>query len=199
MKGKEAIVARILEDARREASQIVEEAQAKAQEVKSRQQARADEMQEAFGENIEARAAEIKHRRISVGKLDMRKKMLAAKQGLIDKAFAQALASVGKMPDTEYKALIAQLVLASAGDADEEIVFGKDDPHKPDKAFVGELNKKLSGRAGRLTLGAPSPDFTGGFILRRGGRETNCTMDAVLKSLRERIEPEVASLLFEEK
>lgn len=197
MKGKEAIVARILDDARQEAEAITDEAEARVREMQSRQQAQAEAAIAAFGENIEARSQEIRARYISVGKLDMRKKMLAAKQGLIDEAFREALSSVTRMPNDRYKALLEKLVLASAGDADEEIVFGENDPHNLGEVFVKEMNAKLSGK-GRLSLGKPSPEFESGFILRRGGRETNCTMDAVLKSLRERIEPQVAALLFEE-
>ena len=196
MKGKEAIVARIVNDAQTEADEIVREAEAKAGETISCHKVQAREMIDAFSGDIEAKAQEIHDRRISVGRLDMRKKMLAAKQGLIDDAFSRALAKIKDMPDDEYRKLITGLVLASAGGVDEEIVFGDGDPHRLGEVFVKELNGKLS--AGSLTLGAPSTDFETGFILRRGGRETNCTMAAVLKAIRERIEPEVAARLFEE-
>ena len=196
MKGKEAIVARIISDAQAQADEIVREAEAKAGETISRHQAQSEEMIEAFSGDIEDKAREIRERRISVGRLDMRKKMLSAKQGLIDAAFAEALGKVKEMPDKEYRALITGLVIASAGDVDEEIVFGEQDPHKLGEVFVKELNGKL--KKGSLSLSAPSPDFETGCILRHGGRETNCTMAAVLKSIRERIEPEVAARLFEE-
>lgn len=196
MKGKEAIVARILSDAQTEADEIIKEAEAKAKETVSRHQSQAREMIEAFSGDIEAKSKEIRERRISVGRLDMRKKMLAAKQDLIDDAFTEALSKVKEMPDQEYRELIDGLVIASAGGVDEEIIFSENDSHKLGEAFVKELNGKLS--EGSLTLGAPGSDFEMGFILRRGGRETNCTMAAVLKSIREQIEPEVAARLFEE-
>ena len=196
MKGKEAIVSRIKSDAQEKADEIIREAEVKAEETLSRHQAQAQEMIEAFSGNIEDKAREIRERRISVGRLDMRKKMLAAKQGLIDDAFVAALSKVKEMSDQKYRDLITGLVLASAGGVDEEIIFSANDPHKLGEAFVKELNGKLS--AGSLTLGAPRSDFETGCILKRGGRETNCTMAAVLKSIRERIEPEVAARLFEE-
>jgi len=196
MKGKEAIVARIISDAKDEADEIIREAESKAKETVSRHQSQAQEMIEAFSGDIEAKAKEIRERRISVGRLDMRKKMLAAKQGLIDDAFIEALAAVKEMPDGEYRDLIIGLVLRSAGGVDEEIIFSDKDPHKLGEGFVAELNGKLT--KGSLSLGAPGSDFETGFILRRGGRETNCTMAAVLKAIRERIEPEVAARLFEE-
>ena len=196
MKGKEAIVARILSDAQAEADEIVREAEAKAGETLARHESQAGEMIEAFSGDIEAKAREIHDRRISVGRLDMRKKMLAAKQELIDEAFTEALKMVKEMPDQEYRALLTGLVLASAAGVDEEIIFSSNDPHHPGEDFVKDLNGRLS--EGSLTLGAPGSDFETGFILKRGGRETNCTMEAVLKNIRERIEPEVAARLFEE-
>jgi V/A-type H+-transporting ATPase subunit E len=197
MKGKEAIIARILSDAREEADEAVREAQQKAQEIVSRRKAQAEEMMRAYSGDIEAKSREVRERRISVGRLDMRKKMLAAKQGLIDDAFSSALDRVKGMPDQDYRDLIAGLVLACAGGVDEEIIFGEKDPHRLGEDFVKELNGKLP--AGSLRLGAPSPDFETGFILRHGGRETNCTMTAVLQHIRERIEPDVAARLFEER
>jgi V/A-type H+/Na+-transporting ATPase subunit E len=196
MKGKEAIVARIVSDAQAEANEIVREAETKAGETIARHKSQAQEMIEAFGGDIEDKTREVRDRRISVGRLDMRKKMLSAKQGLIDDAFSGALTMVKKMPDSEYRDIITGLVLDAAEGVDEEIIFGEKDPHKLGEAFVKELNGKLT--KGSLTLGAPSADFETGCILKRGGRETNCTMAAVLKNIRERIEPEVAARLFEE-
>ena len=143
MKGKEAIVARIISDAQSEADKIIKEAEAKAGETVSRHQAQAQEMIEAFSGDIEDKAREIRDRRISVGRLDMRKKMLAAKQGLIDDAFAEALKKVKEMPDGQYRDLITGLVLGSAAGVDEEIIFSDKDPHKLGEAFVKELNGKL--------------------------------------------------------
>jgi len=194
--GKEAIVARILSDAQSEADEIIKEAEAKAGETVSRHQAQAREMIEAFSGDIEDKAREIRERRISVGRLDMRKKKLSAKQDLIDDAFTEALKMVREMPDQEYRELITGLVLTSAAGVDEEIIFSEHDPHDLGEQFVKDLNAKLP--EGSLTLASPSSDFETGCILRRGGRETNCTMAAVLKSIRERIEPEVAARLFEE-
>ena len=62
-----------------------------------------------------------------------------------------------------------------------------------DDAFVAELNSKINGE---LVLSKTVGNFKGGFVLENNGIEINNTYEALVSSLRDDLEFEVAKVLF---
>ena len=62
-----------------------------------------------------------------------------------------------------------------------------------DAAFIEELNSKVKAQ---ITLSEKAGNFKGGFILENEGIEINSTFEALVSSLRDELEFEVAQVLF---
>jgi V/A-type H+-transporting ATPase subunit E len=154
------------------------------------------------GEDKARIAAEEEKRKImSIASLENRKRLLAEKQRIIDRAFQEAIVRLvdGKM-DT-YKDFLRRQFLEASPDGDEEIYLSGKDMKRLGKSFVDELNSSLESKQkkGNITLAREPVDITGGFILRKGRKEVNCAVEALIDSIRDRIEGEVAGILFPEK
>ena len=61
------------------------------------------------------------------------------------------------------------------------------------EAFIDELNKNVDAQ---IILGETAGNFKGGFILENNGIEINSTYEALVSSLRDELEFEVAKVLF---
>ena len=59
-----------------------------------------------------------------------------------------------------------------------------------------QIFRNASGKNGKLRLSAESGSFDGGLILRKGGIDINCTVKALIDSVRNEVSPAVADVLF---
>ena len=58
--------------------------------------------------------------------------------------------------------------------------------------------RREAGLEGVLTLADDTKEMLGGFILRQGNVEVNCTVDIILELIRGEAAAQVAKVLFEE-
>ena len=81
----------------------------------------------------------------------------------------------------------------------EELVLNASDKAELGKAVCKTANEKLAaaGKLGKLTLSEDTADISGGVIVRFGGIETNCSIDALVRQQRNALATEVAQVLFE--
>lgn len=190
MKGKEAIINKIIKDAQRIANSTLEEGGQKAQQIIATAENdtrlyRAKNRQESTKERDD-----ILRRRITVANLEVKKLLLAAKQEIIGKAFAESVEAL--CADTAgYKKLL-ECMFSYAEDGDI-LTVAKCDKDILTKDFAEKLAKK-NGIA--LTLNKQYGEFSGGIILSGKGADKNLTLEVELASLRDEIEPEVAAMLF---
>ena len=70
--------------------------------------------------------------------------------------------------------------------------------YRIDQAFLDEATREI-GKDGKLTLVDERRPIAGGLILRRGRTETNCALATIIRDARERLETDVAAILFGEK
>lgn len=199
MKGLEKIKERILEDARREADGILENANKRADDIINKAGEKADAIKKTIGSEYEEKAAELERRILSTADLDMKKKLLDTKQRMIDKAFEGCIKHIEEMPTKDYRALIGDLLISAVQTGEEEVIFSALDDNRLDSYVITEANEKLKsmGRKGSLKLSQEKGGFKGGFILRQKGMEINCSFEALLRTLREQIEPRIAEILFQ--
>jgi len=187
----EAIIAKILEDARISVNTALSEGGKAAAETIAEAQ---NEVSILFQKSMDDTAAlreEIIRRRISVANLEVRKLMLAAKKRVLDRIFAEAAKNIEALPKEQYLALITGM-LSAAEDGDVVKICARD-KDTVTKEFV-ESYAKAKGI--RLTLSASYEDIQGGVILCAGGVEKNLSLEVEMAALRERLESEVAARLF---
>ena len=189
------IIDRILEDARQSEHAMLEEASRQAEAL----------LAAARGE-LEARRAELaaateqevreRFRRAEVMRgLERRRELLAAKQALLDQAFAGARDLLLNMPEGDYADYLCASILANARGGEELILCPRDRERLP--GLLDRLNAALT-QAGKqpLVLG-PGVEIGGGYLLRSAGVTVNQSLSAILRQAREALQGEAATRLFD--
>ena len=98
------------------------------------------------------------------------------------------------MPADEYGRFIKGLLRKTVETGDEEVIVGEGE-RRIDQRLLDDASRE-AGRPGGLRLSSERRALSGGFILRQGKTETNCALDTILRDARERLESEVADILF---
>lgn len=200
MEGIDKITGRIASDARAEGAAMMEKATLEARELANKMVAEADaEMARLSAEGD--RAAEARGERLKgMAEMEARKRLLAAKQEMISKAFDGAVENLKNLPEADMVKLISSLVVQASSSGKEQIVLSMADHTRFGKKVAEAANAalKAAGREASLTLSAsPRPLEGGGFMLSDGEVEINGTFAALVAELRADLTSPVAKLLFE--
>ncbi|MDS1002829.1 V-type ATP synthase subunit E family protein [Clostridium sporogenes] len=188
---------------------IFEEAKAKKEEIiKEAKQAEKDILDKKIAEakiieknNIEKsqRESVIRRERIlSNAELKVRNEKLKSKQKVIEGVLEKVLEKLGQLSKEEYLSYIKERILTLPIDGDEKIIISSKDKLLITEAFVSEINSELSkkDKLGKLSLSDEIRDFKAGFILEKNGIEINNSFEALISSMKDELEYEVARLLF---
>lgn len=192
MEGKEAIIDSILASARDAAANIVSDAKAERDELVAATVANSEREGAERLARAQEDAAMLKSRRLKLAELDSRKVILAAKQQVIEKAYAQAETKILNMTDNVYRDFIGAIVSRYAEDGDE-IVIAARDVKRLHYDWVDGLNKKLHMN---LTLSDRYHNGRGGVILTNARYDKNLTVEMLVAETRTQTEGEVAARLF---
>ena len=194
MNGIEKITQRISAEAQAEIDRILGDAKAEAAKITAKYQAQAEaEAAELAARNQKA-AAEREERLENTAQMEARKVALAAKQEMVDKAYALALKKLCAMPEEKYVQVLADLLAKASSTGTEEVIFSPKDQKKVGKAAVDLANK--GGR--KLKLSKETRPIQGGFILRAKNVEVNCAFDTLVRLQRAETAGAVVKKLFPE-
>ena len=210
MNGIDKITQRIGADTQAEIDRILADAAAQAEAAADKFRTQAEAEDRDLLAKSERAAAEREERLVSAAQMEARKTLLTAKQEMVERAYQRA----------------ALLVRASSTGR-EEVVFSPEDREGAGKAAVARANELLAKEAApelplgdgvvanllnkvaagvsafaqgtaMLAVSEETRDISGGFILKDGRIEVNCTFDALVRAEREQTAGEVAKLLFPE-
>jgi V/A-type H+-transporting ATPase subunit E len=195
----EKILARIADDAQKEAGRIIERANFNAQEIIKKAEEEAEILKAESFQRTEEEATRRKERMVAMSRLDFRKRILDEKQRAIDTVFQGAIETLCKLEDDEYRVLMKRMLLSGVQTGEEEIILSQRDKARLTQSFLGELNEELrnNGKKSNLTISQETRQMSGGFVLRRGNIELNSAFESLFESSREELESEVGRLLFE--
>ena len=195
MEGMERIRESILAEAKAQAESIVKEAEDKVKEMEEQAEKRAGENTQNRLTRAEVEAEEAQKRMLSMAELDLKKQSLEVKQSLIDKAFDKALDRLKNLPEEKYAAMMVS-ILGNAGITGcEELIV----PQKDRERFKKELLKKINDELGfELKLSGETRNMQGGFIVKSNGVEINNSFETLLRMEREKIETQIAEILFQQ-
>ena len=190
------IVDRIQKEAHAAKTAILESAKSKMAATRYESDQKIEKAFEDIRIQADHETAALRDRMRRMALLDSKKQDLAAKRALLDEAFQQAFQKMTAMPESDARAFGLSMLLQSA--AGGEVVIPDRMSAWCDDAFVGEANRALQAahKPGNLTLSDERREIGGGFLLRRGGMEINCSYQAVIDARRLELEAEVAALLF---
>ena len=134
-----------------------------------------------------------------IADMEAKKSVLALKQEMVEAAFEAAKAYISELPREQYAEFLARMASEASENGTEELVLNASDKAELGKAVCKTANEKLAaaGKLGKLTLSEDTADISGGVIVRFGGIETNCSIDALVRQQRSALATEVAQVLFE--
>lgn len=199
MNGIDRITDRIEADAREQAKAIIAEAEAKCAEIRKENEKKAQERYLQLIRNGTKDCESGLERRKSAAEMDAKKSVLALKQDYVAEAFDMAKRRLADMPEDSYVGFLASLAASAAADGSGEIVLSARDRERCGKAVLERANAALAakGLTPALTLAADSREISGGLILRQGGVEVNCSIEALVEALKGPMTADVARTLFE--
>ncbi len=213
MNGLEKIIERILSDARAKANEYTNACEEK---IKAMKQGALDEilnMEIFYMSQSEKQSAELFSRAQSSWLLEANDIILSQKNALVDEAFEVAKTKILSLGDKEYVDLISG-VLAYAlrereavrkrniengvenDDIIPEVIFNEKDNKKRAKQILQATKKSISEDT-PLVLSKQTAEIEGGFILKCGEMEINCSLATILSEVRKVCEARVIKTLFQ--
>lgn len=191
MDGKEAIIARIIEDAENKAAALRLDAENTVAGRVKDAESWAEQYTAAERAKLELEAENLVSRRATVADLDYRKIVLSAKQDIIGGVFDLALDKLTKLGKKEYLAVIDKLI-GENGEKGDEIVIAKGAP-----VTAADVEKLAS--AAKLGLKArENGDFKGGIMLIGRVCDKDLSFGTLLNAEKAETEADVAEMLFGE-
>lgn len=192
------IISKILKDAKDKNENIVSTANAEKDIIISKKINSAKEIESEMAKKSQIEAKSRKERILSAAKLKVRDNKLGAKQGIIEDIFKTSIDKLCSSSKEDFKNFILNSVLSIKVDGDETLIVNEASMNIIDEAFIKELNESLKAKGinGDIKLSSQTREFNGGFILQKNGIEINNTYEALVDSLREELESEVAGVLF---
>lgn len=191
----ENILERIGEEAESAARRIMDEAQADADRIGMEYSEKAAAIKEELGARAEKKAREEERRLIVNEQLELRKKLLAKKREILDELYDGARKRIEALTGDEYLDLLKTLILQNAVSGREEIIVSPEHENFFTSGFISSLNREYPG-GGNFTLSEEPGDFAWGVVLKEGRRVVDLSLGVLFEQLKEKIEPEVASILF---
>lgn len=192
------LTSKILKDAEERKEKILAEANEKKANILSKKKKEAEKLEAEMIEKATREAETRKERVISGAELSARNKKLEAKQAIITDVFNMSIESLCNLKEDEYKSFIKNTILSLNIDGDEKLILNDKVKNIVDNSFLAEINEALvkNNKLGKLTVSNETANYKGGFILEKNGIEINNTFEALVTSLREELEFEVAKELF---
>ena len=226
MNGIDKITQRIGADTQAEIDRILADAAAQAEAAADKFRTQAEAEDRDLLAKSERTAAEREERLVSAAQMEARKTLLTAKQEMVERAYQRALEKLRSCAGQYVELLAALLVRRPPPDGrrlSSPRRIGRAParrlwpgptscwPRRPrrscpsgDGVVANLLNKVAAGVSAfaqgtaMLAVSEETRDISGGFILKDGRIEVNCTFDALVRAEREQTAGEVAKLLFPE-
>jgi V/A-type H+-transporting ATPase subunit E len=198
MTGIENITGRIQADADAEIAQIRQDAAAQVEQIQADYEKLSRQEAEEIVEKGQKMADERGARLVSAAQMEAKKMTLAAKQEVLDEAFALALEKLTKLPEEEYVTLLANLIVKASSTGHEQVILNQVDRARYGVKACVKANEQLeaAGKVGGITLSEQTRPIQGGLLLSSGAVEVNCALETLVRLSRTELTHEVSELLF---
>ena len=193
MQGIDKIIEKIISDANADAEQTALQTQKQIDSVREKHEAQAKKQIEDLRREFAEKKSQVENRAETMAELEARRNMLSIKRELIDEAFSKAQDMIMSLPDEEYLGFVEKL-MRNLDDKRGDVIVGKNEA-RINADFVDKINEKTDSA---YKFSDERGNFEGGFILRTGRIETNCTVKMLVSQAKRGMEKKVASVLFEE-
>lgn len=177
------ILKKIKAEALAEAGTLLAEAETKTAQINEAGKGKFDKLKEASKNEEAVVTNELKNAYLLPAKLAAKAAHLETKQALISRVFEEALTLEGD----EYKKVL-EYFYKQIADVKSGTVYPAEGKEDVTKAFLREKGFSVE-------FGASLQGMLGGFVLKSGKVEYDCSFKTLLKQLREKLEPQVAAII----
>lgn len=177
------IINKIKESANEEASKILGQADLEIKELEAAGENRFKSLGEEKKKEEIVADTELKNAILLPARLEVRGAELAAKQGTVDRVFRESM----EFGSEEYKRVLKTLY-SQVPTLQDATIFPAEGKEEITNEFVRENNITAK-------VEKPVKDLMGGFLLKAGKVEYDCSFVTLLKNLRNKLETEVAQEL----
>ena len=181
----------IINSGKEQADSIIAEAEKKAAEIKSEAEKKAEAEAEEIKKSAQEKAINLKNSALSSASLTTRNAVLQAKRSEINKTLEGMVEYITALDDKSY----FDFIYKTAENVDEKsgtVLLNKKDKERLPSDFTDKMKK-----AGiDANIGDEAVDIPGGFILRCGEIETNCSLDALIEDRKNELEDFINQSLF---
>lgn len=189
------LTSKILRDAEERKENILASAEEEKNKILSKKIAKAKELEKEIINKAEVEAKSKKERIISSASLKVRNNKLSAKQEVIKEVFEKSIDVLSSISGDDFLRFVKNSILSLGEIGEQNLILNKEGMELVDLTFIYDLNQVL-GDKGNIKLSPNAGNFKGGFILESNGIEINNTYEALVSSLRDELEFEVANVLF---
>jgi len=189
---KEAIVQKILADAKLHADSFVEEQTEKAHEIIAEAAEECKNYIYAQHAAISEEVNDIEKRAAAAAELEVRKQTLAAKTKIIDAVFVRVLEKLKALDNADMKKLF--LAMLNEADDGDVVILGKE---QAGVLSAKDVEKFAAEKGIKLSLSEKLGDFDG-MVLASKNCDKNFTFEAETESLREELQMQIAKEIFED-
>jgi len=196
--GLEDILKGIDEKVKAEVARIKQEAEEEKEKIIDDALKRAELQKEGI---ISAGKKEIDdemRRKLVQVRREEKRKTLDLKKKIMDEVFQEAKEKTLTINSDEYLSLMKQIIFNNLNQGDEEIIFSPRDSKIIDGEFVKEVEEfvRSKGKNPKLKFLPELDENERGFIIRSKDVQINCTVSSLFSVLKDKIEIEVARILF---
>lgn len=186
---EQAIVEKIIADAKSEAEAIIANAQKNADETISQARLRAQRRIEGEKAASAKRAEAIMDGKAATARLDSAKILLAEKRAVIDEIYARALNELNSLSKAECLRFIA-ILLDDFAEEGDTIVFAENFAYVKEAAKLDVITQK------KLKVSPERAQIKGGMLLYGKDCDKDLSYEAILADDREEHQAEIAAEIF---
>lgn len=177
MNGLDSITDAIINEARQQASENIRAAQEEKAVLISRAEEKLSSVKAEHDRAVRQKSDMIIERAKANALQYQKQQLMKTKIGFIEDVINSAKEKIKAMPPKEYFAAMERLIIANAHKADGVISFGARDIANMPDGFIDAI--RING--GTLTLDTQPADIDGGFIIRYGDIEENCSLESIFR------------------
>ncbi len=195
MTGLEKIIAEIQDEAAQEGKALTDKADAAAQKVLDEAKAESAAKAERILAAAQQEVKDIELSRQSAVALQRRQQMLAKKQVLLSETLQKAQSSLYELPVNEYFNLLVRLAKGAAQSGEGILFLNADDLKRMPADFEVNLSAALA-KGATLSIATDTRPIDGGFVLKYGDVEQNCSFEAIFNARADEFSDLVRDVLF---
>ncbi len=196
MTGTEKILRHIAAQAEEESGKILAAARDEIGKIEARSAADTELIRKNGEAKAEAFMTDARSRSEAALAMKKRRELLALKGRLIREAVDKAYDRLLDLPDGEYFAFLNGMLKDHVQNGDGVLFLNSRDTARCPDEFIAGAKAMAEAKGGSLVLSEEPADIDGGFILRYGGIEENCSLKAVFAERADDLKDAVREVLF---